>query len=146
MNLEVRLHDIRCMPVRAFYNDAGADLKSIEDKVIMPGETSALVDTGVSIAVPDGFAAMIFSRSGQGKVGVCLSNGTGIIDSQYRGNIKLLISNFGGSPYIIKAYETKVAQMLIMPVVLANFNYFKGSDEEWFNTARGTGGFGSTGA
>lgn len=143
--LKVKLHDIRCMPARAHSTDAGADLKSIVNTIILPGDIAVPVDTGVSIAIPPGYVGAVFSRSGQGKLGVSLANGTGIIDSDYRGSIKVLLSNIGKEPYTITAFETKIAQLVVMPILLADFSYSNLSDEEWLNTARGASGFGSTG-
>ena len=142
--INVKLQDTRCMPKRAYASDAGADLVATKDFIIPPG-CMDMLDTGVSIIVPNGYAGIVCSRSGQGRVGVSLANSIGVIDSSYRGNIKLILSNNGENPHNVTAYVTKVAQLLIVPIMLAGFSVWTGSDDSWVDTARGTGGFGSTG-
>lgn len=139
--VEVKLANLFCMPERIHDSDAGADLRSIEDVMLMPGETK-LVDTGVAIKIPVGFVGLVFSRSSQGKVGVSLANSTGVIDSDYRGNIKVMLKNSSAESYEIKALNTRIAQLVIVPVMLATFVPF---ETTWDDTARSTGGFGSTG-
>lgn len=125
------------LPKRAHPTDAGADLVSTTNLVIPPGVTE-LVDTGVAVKIPRSAAGLVFSRSSQGKVEVSLANSVGLIDSDYRGNIKLLIRNDGEHPYQIEAGKTKVAQLVIVPVYLPTFVDY------WNDTERGDGGFGST--
>lgn len=137
--IHVKLSDPRASPLRAHASDAGADLYSSEEHSIYPGEKK-MIDTGVAIKIPVGYGGFVFNRSSQGKIEVQLTNGTGIIDAEYRGNIKLLLKNNGTEPYFISKYATRVAQLVIMPVVLAEFVSVSELDE----TARGTGGFGST--
>lgn len=139
--VEVKLANDFCMPERIHASDAGADLRSVEDVILMPGDTK-LVDTGVAIKIPIGFVGLVFSRSSQGKVGVSLANSTGVIDSDYRGNIKVMLKNWSNEPYEIKGLSTRIAQLVIVPVMLANFIPFEST---WDDTARGEGGFGSTG-
>lgn len=140
--VEVMCYDSRLMPQRAHSTDAGADLRSTEPLEIYPGEM-ALVNTGVSIKIPLGYVGMVAPRSSMGKVRVTLANTLGIIDSDYRGNIKVLLVNEGTDPFIIKDCDTRIAQLLIVPVMLAEFVHYDGST--WNDTARDTGGFGSTG-
>ena len=143
--LEVKLDDPRAKPLRAHPSDAGADLFSMEEVSIYPGDQK-MIDTGVAIKIPLGYVGLIFNRSSQGKVGVQITNGTGVIDSDYRGNLKVLLKNNGEDPYFISPLATRIAQLVIMPVVLAGFCEYPGTTEEsWHDTARGTGGFGSTG-
>ena len=140
--IEVKLDNEFCMPERIHDSDAGADLRSINDHVIQPGSME-VVDTGVAVKVPVGYVGLVFSRSSQGKAGVTLANSTGVIDSDYRGNIKVMLKNNSNEPYEIKALNTRIAQLVIVPVMLATFVNFEST---WDDTARGTGGFGSTGA
>lgn len=141
----IKLDDPKLAPYRAHASDAGADLFSKESIVIYPDD-QYMVDTGVSIKIPLGYAGFIFNRSSQGKVRVQIANGTGIIDSDYRGNIKVILVNNGVDPYIITKYETRIAQLVIMPVILGEFETWHISDGTlWNDTERGTGGFGSTG-
>lgn len=125
------------LPKRANPTDAGADLYSAENVTIHPGK-SALVDTGVSVKIPKGYAGIVMNRSSQ-RVNKITSLGDGLIDSDYRGSIKVFLLNMGTEPYVIKAKETRIGQLVIHPVVLAEFV------DIWNDTDRGTGGFGSTG-
>jgi len=132
-----RLADPRCMPKRAHNTDAGADLFSVEDLTIRPGEDK-MIDTGLALKIPGGYGGFVLNRSSQ-RMNLITSLGAGLIDSDYRGNIKVFLYNGGKSEYKIKAYETKIAQLVIMPVLLCEFF------DSWNDTERGTGGFGSTG-
>lgn len=131
-------------PIRAHTTDAGADLRSVNDHHILPGGQN-LIDTGVAIKIPQGFVGMVFNRSSQGKLGVQIANGTGIIDSDYRGTIKVLLKNTGLYTYEIKARDTRIAQLVLVPIILPTFVEHLESDV-WDDTVRSTGGFGSTGA
>ena len=140
----VKLSDPRSRPVRAHHDDAGADLTSTESVTLAPSETY-LFDTGVSVAIPFGQVGLVFNRSSQGKIKIQLNNAVGVIDAQYRGNIKVLLTNNGNAPYVVEAFKTKIAQLVVMPVSLVSFIEYSGKEEDWVNTNRGTGGFGSTG-
>ena len=133
-----RLTDPRCMPKRAHATDAGADLFCITDYVVRPGERY-LADTGVAIKIPRGYGGFVLNRSSQ-RVNGITSLGAGLIDSDYRGTIKVLLENLGAQEYKIEQYKTKIGQLVIMPVMLCDFVDY------WNDTERGTGGFGSTGA
>ena len=144
-NVMVKLDDPKLAPYRAHASDAGADLFSANSAELYPGDMY-MVDTGVSIKIPMGHAGFIFNRSSQGKHLVQIANGTGIIDSDYRGNIKVILINNGQDPYKIIKYETRIAQLVVMPVMLGEFETWHISDGTlWNDTERGTGGFGSTG-
>lgn len=133
------------MPSRANSTDAGLDLFSAADFVVKPGE-SVFVNTGFSVAIPPGFMGMVCSRSGQGIIRVTLPNSIGIIDSDYRGYIKVILVNEGTEDYNIYRAETKVAQLIILPIVLPTLIESKVPKAEWLeSTNRGAGGFGSTG-
>lgn len=129
------------VPERAHPSDAGADLRALEDHVIDPGFLK-LIDTGVALKIPVGCVGLVYARSSMGKIRVTLANGTGVIDSDYRGNIKVMLVNEGNDPFVITKAETKIAQLVIVPIILANFVTL---DSKWDDTVRGTGGFGSTG-
>lgn len=143
-NVAIKLENPALRPRRAHPTDAGADLFSAITLDIYPGEQK-MVDTGVAVQIPVGFVGLVYNRSSQGKIGVQLANSVGVIDADYRGNIKVLLKNNGDEPYFIKQYDTRIAQLVISPVVLAEFGDFTGTDDQWNNTERGTGGFGSTG-
>lgn len=130
-------------PTRAHYSDAGADLRSKVDYILAPSE-QYLFDTGVAVAVPPGFVGLVFNRSSQGIKGLSIPHSVGVIDSEYRGNIKVLLKNNGTEPYEVKAKDTRIAQLVIVPIVIPRFDQYVGDD--WNNTTRGLGGFGSTGS
>lgn len=136
--VECLVQDPKLMPQRQHATDAGADLKSAEDCEIYPGEQK-MVDTGVAVKVPPGYVGYVFNRSSQGKAGISIPHSVGVIDSDYRGNIKVILKNNGEDLYTIKRGETRIAQLVISPVMLAEFV------DAWNDTERGTGGFGSTG-
>lgn len=104
-------------------------------------ETSMLISTGISVMIPKGFCGVIVPRSGLGNKGVILGNGTGIIDSDYRGELFVNSYNRLVNEGINIHQGDRIAQMLILPVVQANFIEV----DELDDTERGEGGFGSTG-
>lgn len=144
MFIEVKkLNDKAKLPCRATADSAGADLCACinDDIALMPGERR-LIPTGIAIAVPTGFGGFVFPRSGlSSKFGVSLANCVGVIDSDYRGEVKVPVINHSSEPYTIKAGE-RIAQLVIMPVDLCEY----GLSDELDKTERGEGGFGSTGS
>ena len=135
--IECRVDDPAFLPCRAHPSDAGADLKSTEALEIYPGEQK-LVDTGVAVKIPEGYGGFVFNRSSQGKKGITIPHSVGVIDSDYRGNIKVILKNISEDRYEIEVGD-RVAQLVIIPVLLCGFV------DAWNDTTRGTGGFGSTG-
>lgn len=131
-------------PVYATEGAACFDLQSNEKFVqIRPGE-SAAVGTGTYVEVPDGHVMLVFSRSGHGfKHGVRLSNCVGVIDSDYRGEIKVKLHNDGLVPFEVSHGE-RIAQGMILPVPRVH-TFEQVSLEDLSKTERGEGGFGSTG-
>ena len=131
------------IPKRATSGSAGMDLYACIDEPITlaPGQL-AIVPTGIAIALPDnGCAAFLYARSGLGvKHGICLSNGVGVIDSDYRGEICAGLCNVSDKPYTIEPDE-RVCQMVIAPVLTPDVVDVNELDD----TDRGEGGFGSTG-
>lgn len=140
MNIQIKVDHPTLMPFRAHPSDAGADLRSNSDYTLYPGEMT-MIDTGAAIAVPEGFVGLVYNRSSQGKIKVSIPHSVGVIDSLYRGNIKVILHNQGDDPYTIKKYDTRIAQLVITPIVLANFVEVESLE----STDRGVGGFGSTG-
>ena len=129
------------LPSYAHPGDAGADLHAAEAVVLAPG-ARALVGTGVSIALPDGYAAFVVPRSGlAAKHGITIVNSPGTVDAGYRGEIKVTLLNTDPTePYSI-AVGDRIAQLIVIPVSRATFvpvDRLPGSQ-------RGKGGFGSTG-
>ncbi len=123
---------------------AGMDLRAAvpdaEPMTLAPG-ARAMVPTGLTMALPDGYEAQVRPRSGlAAKHGVTCLNTPGTIDSDYRGEVKVILINLGGEPFVIKRGE-RIAQMVIAPVTRATLTEVETLDE----TARGAGGFGSTG-
>ena len=145
MNIKIRLTDKTLMPTRANPNDAGLDLRASESKLIRSA-TPTLIDTGVSVQIPKNHVGLVFSRSGLAKHGITLSNSVGVIDSDYRGNIMLsMICNVDNDRDVFINKGDRIAQLVVVPIVLPEVQVVDEDDEEWLNTARGTGGFGSTG-
>lgn len=137
------LSETATVPTRATDGSAGYDLRADIEKpqTLRPGEIFA-VPTGVAIALPDkNYVAVVCARSGLAiKHGIALANGVGIIDSDYRGELKVGLINLGGKEFVIEPNE-RIAQMLIMPVLTPELLVCDDISE----TERGSGGFGSTG-
>lgn len=129
------------VPAYAHPGDAGADLLSAEALRLEPGER-ALVRTGVRIALPDGYVAFVVPRSGLAtKHGITIVNSPGTVDAGYRGELKVTLLNTDArEPYDIGIGD-RIAQLIVMPVSRANFIPV----EQLPDSARGDGGFGSTG-
>ncbi|MCA4132717.1 dUTP diphosphatase [Arthrobacter sp. M4] len=128
-------------PSYAHPGDAGADLRARVDVVLEPGERK-LVPTGVSIALPDGFVALIHPRSGLAtKHGLTVVNAPGTVDAGYRGEIAVTLLNTDKDQAIELRRGDRIAQMVIQRVEYAQFV----AVEELSESVRGAGGFGSTG-
>ncbi len=138
-----KLKENAVVPKRATEGSAGADLYACIDEPVelLPGQL-AKIPTGIAIELADkGLAAFLFARSGLGvKHGITLSNSVGVVDSDYRGEICVGLCNVSDKPYTIQPME-RVAQMVIMPVICAEFV----EAETLGETDRGEGGFGSSG-
>jgi len=131
------------VPERATQGSAGFDLCAcIDAPLVIEGRSSAVVDTGIAIALPGPeCAAFVFARSGLGiKHGIGLLNGVGVIDSDYRGEIRVGLVNQFDEPYTVEPGE-RIAQLIVLPVPAFTVELTCALDE----TARGTGGFGSSG-
>ena len=144
MQLKIKkLRDSARIPCRATDGAAGMDLYACLDEplTLAPGQL-AVVPTGIAIELPDNScAAFLYARSGLGvKHGICLANGVGVIDSDYRGEICVGLCNVSGVPYVIEPDE-RIAQMVIAPVFTPDVTEVT----ELSGTTRGAGGFGSTG-
>lgn len=130
-------------PFYATPGSAGMDLSACIDEpiVIKKGEI-AFIPTGISISLPSNdYVAYIYARSGLAcKKGITLANCVGVIDSDYRGEIKCALINLGTEDFTVN-FGDRIAQLVIAPVCIADINITEDLDE----TSRGTGGFGSTG-
>jgi dUTP pyrophosphatase len=130
------------LPSYATAGSAGCDLRAAvgEPLVLAPGHR-ALVPTGIAVAIPDGYEGQVRMRSGLAiRHGLSLLNGPGTIDSDYRGEICVILANLGSEPVAIARGE-RIAQLVIAPVARARLE----KSEELPATSRHTGGFGSTG-
>ena len=128
------------MPAYATEGAAGMDVVSAEDLDLAPGARHA-VATGFAMAIPFGFEVQVRPRSGLAlKHGITCLNTPGTIDSDYRGEVKVILANLGDAPFPIRRGE-RIAQLIPAPVQHARFALVDSLDE----TERGSGGFGSTG-
>lgn len=128
------------LPAYATQGAAGMDVVSAEDVTIAPGERHA-VATGLALAIPQGYEIQVRPRSGLAlKHGITVPNTPGTIDSDYRGELKVILINLGDEPFAI-ARGDRIAQLVLAPVVQAAWDEV----DELDATDRGEGGFGSTG-
>jgi dUTP pyrophosphatase len=128
------------VPAYAHAGDAGLDICSAEEVTLEPGKR-ALVSTGFAMALPEGYAAFVQPRSGlAARSGISIVNTPGLIDCHYRGEVKVILVNLGEEPFQVKRGD-RIAQMVIQRVETARIEVVEELDE----TARGEGGFGSTG-
>lgn len=128
------------VPSRATEHAAGLDVVAAEDVILEPGHRHA-VATGFAIAIPHGYEVQVRPRSGLAlKHGITCLNTPGTIDSDYRGEVKVILANLGHEPFEVRRGE-RIAQLVPAPVLQANFVEVEMLGE----TSRGAGGFGSTG-
>ena len=128
------------LPAYATPGAAGMDVVAAEALTLAPGARHA-VATGFAMAIPVGYEVQVRPRSGLAlKHGITCLNTPGTIDSDYRGEVKVILANLGSEPFVIARGE-RIAQLVPAPVQLATLDEVEALDE----TARGTGGFGSTG-
>jgi dUTP pyrophosphatase len=128
------------LPFYATAGAAGMDVVSAEDVTLAPGARHA-VATGFALAIPAGHEVQVRPRSGLAlKHGISLPNTPGTIDSDYRGELKIILINLGDEPFVI-ARGDRIAQLVLAPVTIAEWHEVGSLD----GTARGVGGFGSTG-
>lgn len=137
-----KLRDDAIVPTQAHAGDAGTDLFAVEGAVLEPGGR-AKVPTGVAVAIPEGHAGLVLPRSGLAhKHGITLTNTPGLIDSGYRGELQVLMLNTDRDT----AYEVRpgdrIAQLMIVAFAAPEWSEV----EEFDETTRGDGGFGSSGA
>ena len=147
MSSEVRIEVVRLrhgtdlpLPAYATEGAAGMDIVSAETLSLAPGDRAA-VPTGLSIAIPAGYEVQVRPRSGLAlKQGLTVANAPGTIDSDYRGEVKVILINLGSKPAHIER-GMRIAQLVIAPVTRGTFAEVDRLDD----TVRGQGGFGSTG-
>jgi dUTP pyrophosphatase len=128
-------------PERAHEHDAGYDLRAVEGARLAPGERAS-VGTGIAVAIPEGHAGLVLPRSGlAARHGITLPNSPGLIDSGYRGELRVLLLNADRIEAFQVAAGDRIAQLVVVRAEGVEFEESDGLDE----TVRATGGFGSTG-
>lgn len=142
LEVVVKKKDGVTLPTYATESSSGLDLEAfLNEPVVIEPFARALIPTGIFIGIPDGFEAEIRPRSGIAhKFGVTVLNTPGTIDSDYRGEVKILLINLGNQPFRVENGD-RIAQMIFKSVVTINWRPV----DELPDTARGQGGFGSTG-
>ena len=136
-----RLSDEAVIPSRAHPGDAGLDLHAAEAAHIGPGERWS-VGTGVAVEIPEGHAGLVLPRSGLARErGIALVNSPGLIDSGYRGEIRVLLLNTDPAEIFRVEVGDRIAQLLLVPIAVAGAVEAEALTE----SARGSGGFGSSG-
>lgn len=129
------------VPAHAREGDGGVDLYAREDAVLAPGER-AVVPTGIAVAIPAGYAGLVTPRSGlAARSGIGVVNAPGVVDSGYRGEIKVILVNHGSETVTITRGD-RIAQLVVVPVATQEFVEVDVLPE----SERGAGGFGSTGS
>lgn len=130
------------LPRRASTGSAGVDLQAMIDAPLtLEPQKLYRVPTGIAMELPEGYVGLVYARSGLGtKHGIALGNGVGVIDSDYRGEIQVGLCNLSDTPYTINPLD-RIAQLVIAPVPPVEYVWA----EELSDTARGEGGFGSSG-
>ena len=143
MKIKVKkLNDKAVLPTFGSVESAGGDLYSAEngDVTVGAGET-AFIGTGIAVEIPAGYVGLVYARSGMAcKRGLAPANKVGVIDCDYRGEIKVALYNHGKEAQTVAAGE-RIAQLVIAPYLKVEYE----EAEELSDTARGAGGFGSTG-
>jgi dUTP pyrophosphatase len=136
----VRLRDGATLPARAYAGDAGLDLTTCERVELAPGER-AVVPTGIAVAIPEGYAGFVQPRSGlAAREGITIVNAPGLIDSGYRGEIRVILLNTDGSETFVAEPGERIAQLVVLPV--PGFELVEVS--ELPASERGARGFGSS--
>lgn len=135
-----RLNDNARIPEYASAGAAGADLYNAGGDIVIASGESAGIPTGIAIEIPEGYVGLVYARSGLAcKEGLAPANKVGVIDSDYRGEIKVFLFNHSGAARTVTAGE-RIAQLVIAPFLHCEF-----TEGEMSETKRGEGGFGSTG-
>jgi len=135
-----RLHDDAVLPGQAYKGDAGLDLAACEEIELGPGER-AVVPTGIAVEIPGGYAGFVQPRSGlAARHGICVLNSPGLIDSGYRGEIRVVLLNTDSQEAFTVTAGMRIAQLVIAPVASVRLVEV----EELAASERGTRGFGSS--
>ena len=143
MKIKVKkLNENAILPTYGSASAAGADLYNLPGAdVVIPAHETVMIHTGLAMEIPEGYAGFLFARSGiASKRGLAPANKVGVIDSDYRGEIMVALHNHGKSPRTVNPGD-RIAQFVLAPVLTADF----AETDSLEDTARGAGGFGSTG-
>jgi len=137
-----RLNDKAIVPAYGSEFAAGADLYACtEGDVVIAPHCTAVIPTGIALELPVGYAGLIYARSGLAtKKGLAPANKVGVVDCDYRGEVKVALHNHGEAAQTV-SFGDRIAQLVITPYITAEFVLF----DELSSTVRGAGGFGSTG-
>lgn len=137
-----KLNENALIPTYGTEYSAGADLYALPgEPVVIPPHKTVLIHTGIALEIPEGYAGLIFARSGFAtKMGLAPANKVGVIDADYRGEIMVALHNHSDIEATVEG-GARVAQLAIMPFLKADFELC----DELSDTVRGSGGFGSTG-
>lgn len=142
INIPTLIEDEELLPFYMTTGAAGADIKAhLQEPLVIPAGRSALIPTGIRMAIPEGYEIQIRPRSGLAlKHQLTVLNTPGTIDADYRGEIKVILINHGKEEFIV-THGMRIAQLILAPVLRANFVI----SSELVATGRGIGGFGHTG-
>lgn len=142
MTINIKCEEGAVLPSYETPGSAGADIRAfLKDDMVIPPQGRGLVPTGLFMEIPEGYEVQIRPRSGLAlKQGILVLNTPGTIDSDYRGEVKIILANLGEEPFVIKNGD-RIAQMIASPVIQAGFAKVDSLSE----TERGAGGFGHTG-
>ena len=137
-----KLNDNAVIPTYGTEFSAGADLYALPgDDIVIPAHATVMIHTGLSMEIPEGYAGLIFARSGlSSKRGLAPANKVGVVDPDYRGEFMVALHNHTDEEKTVAGGE-RVAQLVIVPFITADFEVA----DELSDTVRGEGGFGSTG-
>ena len=137
-----KLNDNAVIPTYGTEFSAGADLYALPgDDIVIPAHATVMIHTGLSMEIPEGYAGLIFARSGlASKRGLAPANKVGVVDPDYRGEFMVALHNHTDSSAAVEPGE-RIAQLAIVPFLKAEFE----EADELTGTVRGAGGFGSTG-
>lgn len=142
--MEIKIKKLKknaVIPTKGSPFAAGSDLYSAENDLVIEAGKTAMIGTGLAMEIPEGYAGLVYARSGLAcKEGLAPANKVGVIDSDYRGEIKVALHNHSSERKTVKKGE-RIAQIVITPFLSADFC----EAEQLNQTVRGEGGFGSTG-
>ena len=136
-----KLNENATVPTYGTEYSAGADLYNLNEAVTIPAHKTVLIHTGISVEIPEGYAGLIYARSGlASKRGLAPANKVGVVDADYRGEVMVALHNHSDIDATVDAGE-RVAQLVVTPFLKVEYQLA----EELSDTVRGAGGFGSTG-